>query len=373
MNFQHRIHVKRPGLRAGRLVVAVALACLLAACSSAHNDNMDAPATVTVQTAMPVRRVFSDSIEAFGRVAADNRAALSLSLPQAGQVLSVKALAGERVQRGETLLQLSTGPATRSAYVHAQNALALARSELERTTQLHIGKLATNTQLDAARSAVADAQAALAAQAQLGGGDVVATLRAPADGVVTALHVQRGERVAAGTKLIAFAPRAALVAQLGVDPRAATDIRVGMAVAIRQVDAATGAPPLAGTVAAVGTAVDPQTHLVDIVASLDAHTPLLDGATISARIVTRKVQAWAVPRAALQHDARGTCVFQVEHGKARRVEVKVLAPAGSPVGVAGSLDAHAAVITLGSYEATDGQPVVVAPSARHMAGGTTRP
>jgi hypothetical protein len=45
------------------------------------------------------------------------------------------------------------------------------------------------------------------------------------------------------------------------------------------------------------------------------------------------------------------------------VDVKVLAPDGSPVGVAGALDPHAPVITLGSYEISDGDPVRGAPAA----------
>lgn len=325
---------------------------------------------MAVQTAMPVRHMFSDKIEAFGRLAADSRAALSLSLPQAGQILAIKVIAGQRVQRGQMLLQLSTDPATRAAYLRAKHALALARSDLDRITQLHAGKLATNAQLDAARSAVSDAQAALAAQAQLGGSDAVGTLRAPADGVITALHVQRGERVAAGTSLIGFAPRAALTAQLGVDPRVTRDIRIGMAVTIHPVYAAPDAAPLAGTVAAIGTSVDPQTHLVDVVATVDAHAPLLEGAAIAAIIHARSVEAWAVPRTSLQRDAHGNYVFQIEVGRAHRVDVKVVAPGGSPIGVTGALDPHAPVITLGSYETTFDQPVRAAAPAAPRATGT---
>lgn len=369
-------HCKRFECICGRaclLAFVAGSAWVLAACSTAHNGNPGGPAPVAVQTAMPVRHMFSDKIEAFGRLAADSRAALSLSLPQAGQILAIKVIAGQRVQRGQMLLQLGTDPATRAAYLRAQNSLALARSELDRITQLHADKLATNAQLDAARSAVSDDQTALAAQAQLGGSDAVGTLRAPADGVITALQVQRGERVAAGTNLIRFAPRAAMVAQLGVDPRVAPSIRVGMSVSIRLVYAAPGAPPLAGTVTAIGTAVDPQTHLVDVDATLDAHAPLLEGAAIAAIIHARSIEAWAVPRASLQRDAHGNYVFQIEGGKARRIDVKVLAPDGSPIGVAGALDPHAPVITLGSYETTVDQPVrAAAPAVPRATGTATR-
>jgi len=81
------------------------------------------------------------------------------------------------------------------------------------------------------------------------------------------------------------------------------------------------------------------------------------GTALSGSIVARPFKAWAVPRNALQNDAQGDFVYQIEHGKAKRIDVNVLAPNGSPIGVEGALDARAPVITLGSYEVSDGDPV----------------
>lgn len=331
----------------------------LAACSGTGGD-ADAPQpAVAVDTAMPVRQTFHATVAAFGQLAADSRNALSLSLPQAGEVTATRALAGQRVRRGDVLLELATDPATRSAYLQAQTALQVARSDLARTVGLHAQKLATNAQLDAARKAVTDAQATLDAQSRLGGAQAVASLRAPADGVVTTLDVQRGQRVAAGTPLLQFMPAAALAAQLGIDPGAAGSVHTGMPVTLKPVYAARGVAPLHATVALVGDAVNPQTHLVDVLATLDARTPLPAGTAFSAGIATTPFTAWAVPRDALQNDDAGNFVLQVEDGKAKRVDVKVLASDGSPVGVVGALDAHAPVITLGSYEVADGDAVCV--------------
>jgi RND family efflux transporter MFP subunit len=345
------------------------LGLLLSACSRSRQGG-DAQPPVEVGTAMPVRQTFHAQVAGFGQLAADSRNALSLSLPQAGEVTTTEAIAGQRVKRGAALLEFTTDPATRSAYLQAQSALEVARDDLARSVRLQAEKLATNAQLDAARKAVSDARAALDAQAKLGGGQPVAVLRAPADGVVTALDVQRGQRVAAGTPLLQFTPDAALAAQLGIDPGAASGVRVGMQVALKSVYAPAAAAPLHATVAMVGNAVDPQTHLVDVIATLDAKTPLPAGTALSASIATTPFQAWAVPRDALQSDERGDFVLQVEQGKARRVDVKVLAPDGSPVGVDGALDAHAPVITLGSYEVSDGDPVRASAPAPGATQGT---
>lgn len=340
----------------------------LAACSSGGNSSKPQP-PVTVETAMPRRQTFHTQVAAFGQLAADSRNALSLNLPQAGQIVATEVIAGQRVKRGEPLLKLETDPAARSAYLQAQSAVIVARDALSRTEHLHAGKLATNGQVDVARKALADAQAALAAQAKLGGAKPIVTLKAPADGVVTALNVQRSQRVTAGTVLIQFAPAAALVAQLGVDPGAASDIHSGMRVTVDPVYSARGTPPIAATVAMAGNAVNPQTHLIDVVAMLDAPTSLAPGTALSAKIATAKFTAWAVPRDALQSDAQGSYVFQIEQGKAHRVNVKVLAPDGSPVGVEGAVDPHAPVITLGSYEVSDGDAVKAAPSAAPQGHG----
>lgn len=345
------------------------LTLLLAACSSGKpNDEAQPP--VQVSTAMPVRQTFHAQVAAFGQLAADSRNALSLSLPQAGEITATDALAGQSVKRGDALLKLATDPATRSAYLQAQSAVKVARDDLARTTRLQSEKLATNAQLDAARKAVADAQAALDAQAKLGGEQAVVTLRAPADGVVTALNVQRGQRVAAGTALLQFTPDAALAAQLGIDPGAAAGVRAGMPVTLEPVYAAQGVPPLRATVAMIGKAVNPQTHLVDVIATLGAKTPMPAGTAVSAIIATTPIVAWAVPRDALQSDEQGDFVLQVEQGKANRVDVKVLAPDGSPIGVEGALDARAPVITLGSYEVSDGDPVRASAPARSASQGT---
>lgn len=356
-------HTDTHGLhRSLRILMAAAMPALLVACSPSEPP-AKAPVPLAVQTAMPVRTTLYGEVAGFGRLGADDRHVLALTLPQPGLVTSIAVLAGQRVQRGEPLLELVTDPAARRAYQDAAQALQAARQNLGRTRHLHADRLATNAQLDAARQALVDAQAALDAQRRLGGATATTTLGAPANGVVTAISVRRGQRVAAGAALLDFEPRVAFAAQLGVDPGSAAGIRAGMAVTLHPVYAAPGAPPLMGHVGIVGDAVDPQSHLVDVTVTLDAPTSLAAGTALSAVIHTNAFRAWAVPRAALQGDARGSYVFQIEHAAARRIDVTVLAPAGDPVGVAGALDPHAPVITLGSYEVSGGDPVQAAAAA----------
>ena len=345
------------------------LTLLLTACSAGAPEAELQPA-MAVRAVMPKMQVFHAGIAAFGQLTAGTRNALTLTLPQAGQVTAIETIAGQRVKRGATLLVLETDPATRSAYLQAQSALKVARDELARTGHLRSENLATNAQLDAARKALADAQATLNAQAKLGGAQATTNLRAPADGVVTTLAVQRGERVAAGAALLQLAPTSAMEAQLGVDPGAVANVRAGMPVMLMPVYAGHDTSPLHGTVAIVGDAVDPQSHMVDVIATLDSKVSFPAGTALSGSIVARPFKAWAVPRNALQNDAQGDFVYQIEHGKAKRIDVNVLAPNGSPIGVEGALDARAPVITLGSYEVSDGDPVHASASTGGAPQGT---
>ena len=346
-------------LRTLRLHTFLLPLLLLAACSRS-GDEADATATskaesVAVGVATPTQQVFHDHIEAFGTFVGDSRHTQTLTLPQAGQVVATEVTAGRRVSKGQVLLRLATDPALRSTYQQAQSALSLSRGELTRTQRLLGEHLATNAQLASARKALADAQSNLAAQGRLGGSADVAVLAAPADGVITAIGVAVGERVQAGAKLLDFTPQRALSAQLGVAPEQAAKIRTGMPVSVTPVYGDT-AQPLQGSVSVVAGAINPQTHLVDVLANIDADqtSSLVAGAALHAQIEFAQHTAWAVPRDALLNDAQGSHVFQLHQGKAHRVDVEVIAPTGDPVGISGAVDGNDPVVTLGAYELSDG-------------------
>ncbi|MDO1528789.1 efflux RND transporter periplasmic adaptor subunit [Fulvimonas sp. R45] len=334
---------------------------LLAGCAHGGSDDEDSGTTtpassVAVTTAMPVRRGFHDSVEAFGEATGDPRHARSLSLAHGGQVVAVLASAGQAVHAGTPLLRIAPDPATRQAWTQARSALALAQDELQRTGALAARHLATQSQLAAARKAVSDAQAALAAQRALGGAQATDVLAAPSDGVVTQVQVALGERFAANAPLLAFVPAGGLLAQLGVPADQASGVVAGMPVAVRAVY---GDARGEGRVLVAGAAVDPQTHLVPVQVALPAALAarLTPGAALEAQIETASYTAWAVPRRAVLHDDKGGYLFQLDHGKARRVDVRLRHPGGDSVGVLGKLDAALPVIVQGAYELDDGMAV----------------
>lgn len=345
---------------------AVALLGLLAGCGggSGRPKATDNTNTVSVTTVLPHRQTFHDTIEAIGTAMGDPHRARTLSLAYGGQIVGVTAVAGQSVKRGQPLLTISADPATRQAYQQAQAALNLARGELQRTEKLAAQRLATRSQVAVARKSLTDAQAALKAQEAIGGGSASHAVTAPTDGVVTALRVGLGERVATNAPLLDFTPAHALVAQLGVQPESGEKLRTGMPVQLKSVYG----PPetFIGTLRMIGQSIDPKTHLLTAQVELSARVGamLVAGAAVTAQIDATDFSAWAVPRNAVLHDTHGSYLFQVHDGHAKRVDVKLRSPDGDTVGVQGPIDAQAPVVVLGVYELSDGDAVKV---SRHPA------
>jgi RND family efflux transporter MFP subunit len=339
----------------------VALLALLAGCggggASNDDDKPDVAGQVLISTTMPVSQTFHDTIQAWGAVAGDPHCVSVISLGHGGQVIGAEVVAGQVVKRGQVLLRIAPDPAARNAYRQAQSALTLATSELKRTEQLAAQHLATQSQLATAHKALDDAQAVLEAQRALGGGDAEETINAPADGVVTTLSVNLGDRFQADAGLLTFTPLHGWVARLGIQPEDGPRLKIGMPVRVQGVYGE--ATVLSGHIDMVGQAVDAQTHLLPLQVTLssEASASLVAGAAVQASIETASYTAWALPREAVLHDDQGDYVFAVDHDHAKRIDVSLKHPDGDTVGVEGALDGKTPIIVLGSYELSDGDAV----------------
>lgn len=355
------------------LHTGIGLLCLpLVLCACSRPDAPPAGTSVAVATVMPVRRVFHDHVDAWGTLTADPHATRSMTLPYGIKVVTVDVIQGQAVGRGDPLLVVAPDPAAQRAYTQAVDAVTLARKKLDQTRQLLAQHLATRARRDAAQKALDDARATLQSVQVQGGGQTEVTLKAPADGVVGSLKVQAGQQAAAGTPLLVFLPDHAMVASLQVLPEDTARLHAGQHVHLHGIYDSHAS--WEGTLTTLGHAVSPQTHMVDAVVMLDGHPRLASGSTLSATIDTSRFKAWAVPRAALQSDAQGSYLLQIEHGKARRVNVEVLASGGTPNAVSGNIDPHAPIITLDSHEIVAGDMVHAAkPGLSSRAHGSAEP
>lgn len=336
------------------LLVALALAL---AAGSWPGWAQDAAPSALVSTVPVAERTIGETLAAFGVLDPDPDQVLSLSLPRAGLINRVWARLGQRVRRGDRLLEVVTAPDARMQYLQAQSAVDYAQRELDRQRRLLDEQLATRAQVDAANKNLHDASAALDALERRGQGLDSEILRAPMDGIVTRLDVSQGQRVQADSTAMLVAAEQRLVARLGIEPEDLDRVQPGTAVTLSSVFAP--GITIATRIRDVHAMIDPATHLVEVLAPI----PPAQGAalTLGSRLVGRlelaSHRALVVPRSAVLATDGQDYVYIVQAGKARRVPVTQGSEDGNLVAVTGALQAGDAVVASGNYELTDGMTV----------------
>ena len=331
-----------------RLLIAfVAFAPLFAAAA-------DSP-SVLVRSEPLRRHTIAETLVGYGTLAPEVGGTINLNLPRPGRITALEVSQGQVVRSGAELLTFRTDAAANLSFRQAENALTFARSELARTGQLLAQKLATESQLAAARKAVADAEAALEAQRRLGTGTGSERVKAPFDGVVVSIGASLGDRVAAGSAVLRLARLSGLRALLGIEPSDSFAVRAGMPVHLTPVFDAERS--VEAKVAAVHGMVDPQTQLVNVVVRIHSGN-LLPGMRVKGEITLASRTGWAVPRSAVLRDGNGDYLFQVKDGAARRVAVQVESDGDRLLGIRGAgLDPALKVVVQGNYELADGVAV----------------
>lgn len=313
-------------------------------------DNVSA----AVKTVALQQQMLTDSVSGYGVVSSDARNVQSVSLPRAGQVQAVYVNAGQQVIKGTPLIAFSTGTDAALAYQQAATALHYAQAEYKRIAQLLSQQLATQSQLAAADKAVVDAQAALSAQQKIGAGTALQQVLALFAGLVAAVTVMPGDRLAAGVAVVQVAKSGSQRVILGIEPEDVIRVRPGMTVQVASVF--NNARVVMGRVTQVFGMINPQTQLVDVLVELP-NGGLMAGTRVHASIQLQQQAAWVVPRSAVLRDAQGAYVFQVQQGHAKRINVQTGLEQAGWVAVTGNLQANAPVVSLGNYELQNGMAV----------------
>ena len=311
--------------------------------------------TALVKTGPVQQRSLTDSLTAFGEVKTGQVEAISF--PRAGQVSRLLVVVGQRVKPGTPLATLTSDPNAKLAYTQAASAVDFARGEVGRIEELFALQLATQSQADATRKALQDAEANLETQRQLGGDVGAATVAAPFDGVVTAVNVAQGDRIQPGAAILQLGHTDVLRVMLGIEPADFHLVRAGMPVTLSPVDDLTKS--ISTSIAESQGLVNPNTQLVDALTEVPASaaTFLVPGMHGRAVISVGQHLGWAVPRAAVLTDANGAYIFQISSGKAHRVNVTSGAESQGMVAISGGIDPHLPVVVLGNYELQEGMAV----------------
>lgn len=307
-----------------------------------------------VQLATAQWRSIRPTTSAYGTVAPDPGALVTIALPRDGVIAAVPVRAGQSVGTGEAIATVQTAANASAAFAQAQSALAFAEKDLARTRELYAQQLATAAQRAGAEKAVSDARAVLQAQSSIGAGKTTEVLRAKTSGVVTAVNVSPGDRVQANAVIASIATRDRFVINLGLEPAAAQEVSPGDAVSLR----APQHPDVAfdGRIESVDAMMEPKSRLVNAIVSIPDNISrrLVLGTVLDATVSLAAKTGVVVPRSALLSDGGGNYAFVVRQGVARRRPVRVLCESGGDALLKAGVTSGEAVVVAGNAGIEDG-------------------
>lgn len=306
------------------------------------------------------------SIRYPGVTRARNRAVLSF--PMAARLVGPRVEIGDHLQAGQAAARLDDrGPhhalqAARAALAEATVRLDQAQRNRARTERLVASKAATPEELENlsagadAIQAARDAAAAQVAEAERAFSET--TLRVPFAGTVTAVFVQPGEIVGAGTPVLEISGDGAVELRVEVPESGLADLQEGSSVAVELPFAGRGT--LEGRIRSLARTATGPGRLFPVLVDLAPAPGLRAGLTAELVVERRQDEALTVPlKAVLDPGSSRPGVFVVREGRARHVPVSIGAIAGERIAVRGALATGERVIVAGHTRLSDGDPVEV--------------
>jgi membrane fusion protein, multidrug efflux system len=338
-------------------------ACLTATLLAVVALGADEAPSVQVATVALREQELGDVVTAYGTVSISEEGMSNISFPHAGQITELNIHAGQKVHTGEPLVTITADPAALQSYEKALAALKFAKRELARQKSLLAQHLVTNAQVAAAEQAFTDATVTLETERKLGNDRPTEVAMAPFDGYVAQLTAAPGDRLQANTAIIKLARTDQGVRiTVGLRPEDAVRVVPGMSAQVTPIFLSTS-QPLEGTVRQVSGTINATTKLIDAWIDISQSAKLITGTPVSAVINLPRHEGWVVPRSAVLRDDKGSYIFQVANGHAKRVDVKTGIETDQLTEVVGGFDPSLKVVTLGNYELREGMAVREAGSA----------
>lgn len=311
-------------------------------------EDAQAEPSATVSAMQVTRQETPRLILAEGSISA-GAAEQSLTLQAGAMLTAYDVTQGEAVRQGQILAMLAPDPIEAANLQKAQNALNAAQAARQHIAALLPTHLATDADLATAEQNLRDAKAALSALRASGAGQAYA-LRAPADGIVTALAAAPGGTLPAGTMLVKFAPADAMLARIGLAQDEAGFVHIGDDARLMLLNGGASVP---AKVVSVAAALDPVSGLVTV--TLRPQMPVSLGAPVRASIQAGQLDGMTVPNGAVLRDEQGTYVYQLDSSDvAHRMPANVLQQGNAQSVLAPSLNASWKLATDGAYQLSDG-------------------
>jgi membrane fusion protein (multidrug efflux system) len=325
---------------------------------------------VGVEVARAEAMTLTDDVQAVGSLKSSQGVMLRPEV--SGRIARLGFLEGQRVQRGQLLVQLDD-TLQQAQLKQAEAQASIARTNLQRSRELLAQNFVSQSAVDqnAAGLQVAEAQVALA-QAQLARMRVLA----PFDGTAGLKQVDMGDYVKDGADIVNVEDLTALTVQFAVPERYVDRLRVGQPVEVA-VDALPGRS-FKGRVQAVDSQVDANGRALQVLAQVDNPGALLKPGMFARPRVIFSVREGAVvvPEEALVPLGAQQFVFKVVDGPdgqklSQRLEAKIGLRLPGKVEIAEGLQVGDVVATAGQTRLLRGDrlPVRVIDISKPAAGG----
>ena len=308
----------------------------------------NAPTFVAVA---PVRSErLSQKLEALGNARANE--SVDISSKTSNVVTEVMFRDGERVQRGQLLVQLDDAQ-VRADVAAAEAAVAESERLFNRSRELLATEALSKAQFDQLEATLKANRAKLAAaNARLA--DTV--IRAPFSGRVGLRRVSVGTLISPGDVITTLDDTSVIKLDFSVPENFLATMREGLAV--RATAPALAGRSFTGKVASIDSRVDMNSRAVTVRALLaNEDGALRPGMFLNVALANDERESLTIPEQALTPEAERQFVFVVNDGKAQRREVRIGARRPGTVEVINGLAAGERVIVEGTQKVRDGAPV----------------
>ncbi|MBV60272.1 efflux RND transporter periplasmic adaptor subunit [Abyssibacter profundi] len=316
------------------------------------------PPPVTVTTTVAEESVWEPTIPAVGTLRAVNGVMVSAELP--GVVENIAFDSGQRVQRGDLLVQLDTST-DRAQLAALEAQLRLARSDLQRQNELR--RRGTNAQadLDAAKANAAQLEAQIESQKAT---IAKKAIKAPFDGEVGIRRVDIGQYVAAGTGIVSLQQLDPILVDFTLPEQRLGEIETGQIVRLTVSSASETA--FTGHITAIEPSVDQATRNFAVEARVDnVSRRLRPGQFARLDVVLPQIERFVtLPATAITYNPYGDSIYRVDAGEAgedgqasqiaNRVFVELGERRGDQVAVLSGVSPGEEIVTSGQLKLRNG-------------------
>ncbi len=324
--------------------------------------NMVPPPT-TLTSAVVKEADWQPPLRAVGSISPVQGATISAEL--AGRVNEINFDSGAQVEKGQLLLKLDV--ASEEAQLRSTKAdAALAKAELDRSTNLSKGSVISKSEFDTAQAKFDAAQAAVDNMQAIIDKKAI---RAPFAGVAGIRYVNPGQMVAVGDKLVTLQTLDQVFVDFSLPQDEMSKIAVG-----QKVNVTTDAIPgreFNGTLTAINSAVDTATRSVQLQASLENKDHSLR-AGMFARVqllLPQKNPTLFIPATAVAYAPFGDSVYVIEKKKNEKTKkdelilrqqfIRLGETRGDFVAVTEGIKKGQEIVSTGAFKLRNGMDVAV--------------